>query len=270
MNSDSRKFPLLLCSMICLLWTACGGYEEKRVRELMHEKGFGTRAEGDATIENYVSGGDAVQFLLPPQTYQDPAAAQLYMLSLPQRVSIDGKILVPYVGPVLVLGKTEAQLGALVKGLLRPVFPFEINLQARIMLDSKNIYAFGETARKGVIPLLPLGGDLTFLRAVSTIGWTSLANLGRVYLIRPDAEHPLVMEINLHEMIITGRTARNFRIRENDIIYIPPTFLGLIARILERALAPVALAVQAMFGVASIRSAYQVATGQRDNIYFRF
>ena len=36
--------------------------------------------------------------------------------------------------------------------------------------------------------------------AVVDSGWTDFANLGRVALIRPDAEHPLVIDINVREM----------------------------------------------------------------------
>lgn len=263
-------FPLALAALSVLL-AACGTYEEKRIRELTHEKGFGTKAQGDATVENYIAGGDAVRFLIPPDVYQHPAARELFRLTLPQRVSIDGRIQIPYVGPVPVLGQTEAQLTTFVKGLLRSVFNRQIDLQAEIIVDSKNIYAFGETRRKGVVPMGAMGADLTVMRAVSEIGWTGLANLSRVYLIRPDAEHPLQVEINLHEMITTGYTAMNVQVRENDIIYIPPTFLGLIARILERILAPVAIAVDAMLGIADVRAAYDYATGSRSNsIFFRF
>lgn len=260
--------PLL--AILCLSWNACGTYEEKRIRELQIEKGFGSRAEGEATLENYVAGGDVIRFIVSPMSYQDPAAAQLYELSFPQRPSIDGKITIPYVGRVFVLGKTEAELTTLVKSLLRPVFNFDVDLQAQIVVDSKNVYAFGETRLKGAINLWTQGGDWTVLKAVANIGWTQLANLGRVYLIRPDAEHPLVVEINVHRMITTGYTNMNLPVRENDIIYIPPTFLGLVARILEQLLAPVAVAVNAMLGIAEVRTAYEVAIGERDAYYFRF
>lgn len=255
---------------IASLLAACGNYEEKRIRELWHETGFGTKAQGDATVENYVAGGDLVRFSIPQQVYQHEIARELYRLTIPQRISIDGKIDLPYVGQVSVLGMTEAQLGAFVKGMLRPVFNFPIDLEASIIVDSKNFYAFGETGRKGIIPLTALGADLTMFKALAGIGWTGLANLSRVYLIRPDAEHPLTVEIDMHHMIMTGYTRENIRIRENDIIYIPPTFLGLIARIIERALSPVRVAVQAMFGIASLRQSYDVASGRSNNLFFRF
>jgi protein involved in polysaccharide export with SLBB domain len=265
-----RSTILLLLATTCTVSSSCSSYEEKRVRELLHEKGFGTRAQGDATVENYVAGGDGIVFMLPASAYQDPAAQELFRLTLPQRVSIDGKILIPYVGPVQVLGKTEAELATLVKGLLRPVFQFEIDLQARIVGESKNIYAFGETLRKGIIPMAAMGADATILRAVAQIGWTGLANLSRVVLIRPDAEHPLQVEVNLYEIITTGYTARNVRIRENDIIYIPPTFFGALTRFIEKLLQPLRVVVQAMFGLTSIEYTYDVLTGNSPLLNSRF
>ena len=240
------------------------------MRELLKEKGFGTRAQGDATVENYVSGGDAVKFLLSPAAYSDPAAAQLQLLTMAQPVAIDGKIFIPYVGPVFVLGMTEAQLAQMVKELLRPVFKFEIDLQARISGGTKGFFAYGEVGRKGFRPILE--ADLTILKAMALTGWTDLGNLSRVHLIRPDAEHPLVMEINIYEMLTTGYTARNVHVRENDIIYVPPTFLGLIARILERALTPVSLAVRSLLGIAQVQQSYEIISGQRQagSLFFRF
>ena len=93
-------------------------------------------------------------------------------------------------------------------------------------ISQKWFYAYGEVSLRGQVPLET---DLTFWDAMNACGWTPLANLGRVYLIKPDAEHPLVMEINFREMITTGLTATNVPMRERDIIYVPPTFLGLVA-----------------------------------------
>jgi protein involved in polysaccharide export with SLBB domain len=265
-----RSVFFLLLAALCAALASCSSYEEKRIRELMHEKGFGSRAQGDATVENYVAGGDSVVFLIPPIAYQDPAASELARLAAPQTLSIDGRIMIPYAGTVQVLGLTESQLATLVKGLLRGVFPYEIDIQARIVGESKIIYAFGETGRKGPVPLAPLGADMTLLRAVASIGWSPLANLSRVQLIRPDAEHPLVAEVDVYHMIMSGNTRANIRVRENDIIYMPPTFLGMVARILERILQPVNVAVQTMLGLANIRWGYDAATGKTDQFFFRF
>jgi hypothetical protein len=246
---------------------ACSSYEEKRVRELMHEKGFGTRAQGDASTENYLAGGDMVIFLLDPGVYQQPGHEKLFLLQQAQPVGIDGTILIPYVGAVPVLGMTETALAQMVKDLLRPVFNDSINVQARIQNAGKVIYAFGEVG----IHRVPIErADMTLFDMVTRIGWTPLANLGRVYLIKPDAEDPLVLVVNFREMVHTGLMATNFRVKENDIIYIPPTFLGTIARVLERLLAPISYAVNAMWGLARVHASYDYLANPNSPYYFRF
>lgn len=249
--------------------TSCGGFEDKRIRELRHEKGFGSRANGDATRENYLGGFDTVSFIVPPSVLLQPGAEQLALLATPQPVAIDGTIFVPLIGPVYALGKTEAELAALVRTQLRSVLQFDVDLQARVN-GRKFFYAIGEVGAKGPIPLL---ADMTLIDAMFRARWTPLANLGRVYLIRPDAEHPLVVDVNLREMLTTGKTASNYQIRERDILYVPPTFLGMIARLFERILQPVALAVRTMLGAAQISFAYDLLTGEVANnrrLFFRF
>lgn len=268
-NSSPRRIPGLLSCLLLLLLatlTSCGGFEDKRIRELRHEKGFGSRANGDATRENYLGGFDQVAFIVPPAVLLQPGAEQLALLGQPQPVAIDGTIFVPLVGPVYALGKTEAELAALVRTQLRSVLQFDVDLQARVA-GSKFFFAIGEARLKGPIAMT---SDMTLIDAVFRAGWTPLANLGRVYLIRPDAEHPLVVDVNMREMLTTGYTASNYQIRERDILYLPPTFLGLVARLFQRLLEPVALAVRTMLGAAQVSFAYDALTGKSDQLFFRF
>ena len=268
-NSSLSRHPGRLSCLLLLLLatlTSCGGFEDKRIRELRHEKGFGSRANGDATRENYLGGFDVVSFIVPPSVLLQPGAEQLALLATPQPVAIDGTIFVPLIGPVYALGKTEAELAALVRTQLRLVLQFDVDLQARV-LGTKFFYAIGEALLKGPIPMQ---ADMTLIDAVFRAGWTPLANLGRVYLIRPDAEHPLIIDVNMREMLTTGFTASNYQIRERDILYIPPTFLGLVARLFQRLLEPVALAVQTMMGAAQVTFAYDALTGDTNRLFFRF
>jgi protein involved in polysaccharide export with SLBB domain len=265
-----RAFVALALGMLA----ACGSFEDKRIRELMPEKGFGARAAGDAAAENYIGGRDLILFLLPPDALQLPSYARLAELTAPQPIAIDGTIFVPYVGPVAVLGKTEAEVAALVNSQLRAAgVAQDFEIQARIVqvssLSAKWFYAYGEVAQKGQILIET---DLTFFDAMNNCGWTPLANLGRVYLIKPDAEHPLVIDINFREMMTTGLMTMNVPMRERDIIFVPPTFLGLIARLLQRFLEPIGLAVQTVLGIAQAQFAYDVIRGDAPNnaIFFRF
>ena len=254
-SSFLRNLLLLLLGGLA----GCGSFEDKRIRELLNEKGFGSRATGDATRENYVGGLDMVQFLISPLALQAAGYERLVELTAPQPVNVDGTIFVPYVGPVHVLGKTEIELSTLVTAQLRLVgLAAAPEVQARIVGPRKVFYAFGEVLNKG---RLIVEADMTLMDAMCVVFPSNLANLGRIYLIRPDAEHPLVIDVNFREMVVNGDMRANILIRERDILYVPPTFLGMIARLLERLLQPVAIAVSTMLGLADINSAYDYLTG---------
>ena len=268
MNPDFPMRPLCFLLLAMLVGLAgCGSYEDKRIHELLVEKGFGTRASGDASRENYIGGRDLVQFTVPVELLTNTATARLAELTAPQPVGLDGTIYCPHVGPVYVLGKTEAEAAALLNQQLAAVLGDTPEVQARIIESGKWFYAYGEVALKGQVPLEP---DLTLFDAMNMVRWTPLANLGRVQLIRPDAEHPLVVDINFREMVTTGLMRGNIGIRERDILYVPPTFFGLVARLLERLLTPLGLAVQSVLGLAQAQTSYQVLTGDRNAIYFRY
>lgn len=251
------------------LLASCSNYEEKRIRQLLNEKGFGSRAEGRATMENYVAGGDGIVFLVDPTVLASPGAERLVLLSQVQQVALDGTILVPYVGPVMVLGLTERELKRLVESQLDAFFNIDIRVEARIVDFGKAFYAFGEVSQKGRIRYPK--ADLTLLEAITMIIPTPLANMGRVRLIKPDAENPLVIDINVREMIMTGNTRFNLPIEENDFIYIPPTWLGGFSRFIEKLLQPIGVAVQSLFGLAMIKTSYDLLRGEdTGGLFFRY
>ena len=260
-----RVFGLLLLTLL----TSCAGYEEKAIRQLLIEKGFGTRAEGRATIENYVSGGDGVVFVMDPVTLASPGAERLVLLSQVQSVGLDGTILLPYVGPVMILGLTERELKRLVESQLATLFNMELRVEAKIVDRGKGFYAFGEVEKKGRMPYRK--ADLTLLEAVTQVMPTALANMGRVRLIKPDAVNPIVIEVNIRQMILTGNTRYNLAVEENDFIYIPPTWIGGLARFIEKLVQPISVAVRSLIGLAMIRTSYDVLRGDsQQQQFFRF
>jgi len=273
LTSILTSSPVVRCLLaaFAMVVTACGGVEEKRIRELLNEKGFGTRAQGIATLENYVSGGDAVVFFLEPAMLVQPGYEQLALLSTPQQVGIDGTIYIPYVGNVMVLGLTELELDKLVETQLQGFYNVRLPpIRSRIINLGKAFYVFGEALRKGRMPMVK--GDMTILEALATVGTTPLANIGRVQLIRPDAQNPLVMEVNFREMVLTGNTTYNVLLQDNDILYIPPTLIGMITRFIEKLLQPLNVIVGGMFGLASARWSYEILTDDDLNNqgFFRF
>ena len=264
------RLQTLLLLLLCGL-ASCANYEDKRIRQLLNEKGFGTRAEGRASLENYVSGGDGVVFLVDPSVLMTPGAERLVLLTQLQRVGLDGTILLPYVGPVMVLGLTERQLKQLVESQLAAFFNIDIQVTPRILDRGKHFFAFGEAMLKGRVPYFK--ADLTLLEAVTYIKPTSLANMGKVRLIKPDAENPLVIVVNVREMIMTGNMRYNVPLDENDFLYLPPTWLGGMARFIEKLLQPLNVAVQSMFGLARIQYSYDILQGDaslRGGSFFRY
>lgn len=265
-----RLFPCSVAVLLLALLASCSGVEEKRVRQLLNEKGFGSRSQGVATLENYVAAGDSVVFLIEPSLVLLPGYEQLALLTAPQPIGLDGTILLPYVGAVPVLGLTERELSVLVSDQLQGFFSRPILVTARIAGFGKAIYAFGEIGGKGRLPMTK--GDMTIFEFVATVGWTPLANLGRVRVVRPDAENPLAMTINFREMVQTGNMTWNVPLYNNDIVYIPPTFFGAITRFLQKLLEPVGAVVQVIFGIARIEQSYDYITGRsvNPNFFFRF
>lgn len=277
LSSYPRRSPALAASPIrrcvhavvafaLVLLSACSGVEDKRIRQLLNEKGFGTRAQGVATHENYVSGGDAVVFFIEPSIYLQPGYEQLSLLTVPQAVGIDGTIFVPYVGPVPVLGLTQRELKLLVEEQLQAFFNAPIHLQARIVGTGKAFYVFGEAAAKGRLPFPK--ADLTILEAIASVGTTPLANLGRVRIVRPDAENPLVIYVNIREMIMTGNTTYNVLLQDNDIVYVPPTFLGTLTRFVEKVVTPLGVVSNALFSAALLRQSYDFLVGKDEGFFF--
>jgi len=252
---------LLRPGLVALLMASlsCTAVEEKRIRELLNEKGFGTRAQGVATLEDYVTGGDAVVFFLEPGLALEPGFEQLALLAQPQSLAIDGTIHIPYVGSLMVLGLTERELQSLVQEQLQTISKWEIRLTARIVDKGKAFYAFGEVISKGRLDLVK--ADMTVLEAVSIVGTTKLANVGRIQVIRPDAQNPLVVEVNLREMVQTGNTVYNILLQDNDILYVPPTFWGMLTRFLEKLLEPLAILTRTLWGISSIRYSYDTIFG---------
>lgn len=84
--------------------------------------------------------------------------------------------------------------------------------------SGRSCYVFGEAKKRGP---MPLQAHDTVFDVLSRCGWTDDANLGHLSMIRPDKEQPLVMTIDLGEMIKTGRMASNFLLRRGDILFLP-------------------------------------------------
>lgn len=265
--------PLLLMGQLLLVasgLSSCYAVPGDAVQEVLIREGFGRRATGDAQIENYATVGATIQFIpastsiLTDVTFQDLAL----LVSAPQVVAIDGTIYLPNVGPVLVLGLTEKEIGQLITEQLGPFYQNPPRIDARITADTKFFFVFGEINGIDAVPLrLPLLGDITIVDVFSQVLRSPYSNMGKIRLIRADPRNPLVVSINFHDIAVHGISTYNIRIRENDIIYVPPTFIGMISRFVEKLLQPLNAIVRGLFEASSLRYQYDVLLGDESYFY---
>ncbi|PIE22206.1 MAG: hypothetical protein CSA62_13510 [Planctomycetota bacterium] len=244
---------------------ACSVVPSERAQEILIRNGFGRRAQGDAQVENYASVGSTIEFIPSSQDLlRDPAFRDLALLvSTPQVVAVDGTVYVPGVGPLLVLGLTEREMGQLITEQLGALYSTPPRIDARISSDTKYYFLFGEVgpARR------ELRGDTTIVDVFAEVERNDYANMGRIRLIRADPRNPLVVSINFHDIGRRGFSAYNLRIRENDIIYVPPTFFGMVARFLNKLLLPLKAVVTGLLEVSSVNHQIGVLTGKNDYYY---
>ncbi len=261
-HSKGRRLLLSLLIPLFGLLAACGTVPSKEVQELLVQQGFGRRAEGDAHVENYAMVGSMVQFI---PTNMDlltkPAYAEIgLILSAAQPVGIDGTVYLPLVGPTLIIGLTESQIGALVTEKLQAYYstdPDTFRIDARIINQpAQAVFIFGAMGRFK-LPLVQYETMLDLYVALPDLG---LANIGKFRLIRPDPQNPLIVSINIRDMILYGNTTYNLRLRENDIIYVPATLLGQISLFLKRLLQPISVVVDSLFRFNSLRWNWQSLT----------
>ncbi len=214
----------------------CRATEEKRVFQYLNDSGFGTRASGDANTENYLVIGDSVSI-------SDTIHPELKVS--PQEVDVDGTISLPDVGQVNVLGMTRRRLEAFLTETYATLYErndFKVEIRSAAGTSGKKYFVVGEVGKQGAVAF---EGDKTIIEAVLEAGpKEETANLSRVLLIRGDPVDPLIITINFHDFIDYGDTTYNVLVRENDIVYIPPTFIGTIGNFVKRLIYPITVVVQ--------------------------
>ena len=81
--------------------------------------------------KSVIEKGDLISCRFDPAIAKQPGAERLVILKQKQVIGLDGTILVPYVGPVHVIGLKTSELELLLEQQLALFFGFEIQLQVR-------------------------------------------------------------------------------------------------------------------------------------------
>jgi polysaccharide export outer membrane protein len=231
----------------CLFLVACNAAPDKRVLQYLNTDGFGNRYSGNAEEENWVAIGDRLGI-------DDPYHEELQIESTP--VDIDGTVILPELGAVVVAGLTRTQIEALLMERYSPYYDL-LDIKVRIVTQGKKYYIFGEVKNPGE---KDFPGDLTLFEAIMKADpKTDSGNLGRVRLIRADPRDPFIQYFDLSEIITRGDSTFNVHVHERDIIYVPPTMLAELGYFIDALLFPVKYILttfsQAIFSYNALRGA---------------
>lgn len=222
----TRGAVALWLALAAAALSGCTTSPDKRILQYLNQEGFGKRYTGNSEEANYVTIGDQISI-------QDAYHPEL---TVSQNVDIDGTVVLPEIGAVHVAGMTRTELEAFLMEKYSPYYE-QLDIKARLTARGKNYWIFGEIANEGE---RPFPGDLTVFEAVMAARPDPTgANLGRVRVIRPDPKDPLIIYVNLSDMVETGDSTFNVHVLENDIIYVPPTLLARVGDFLTALIRPI-------------------------------
>lgn len=253
----AQRVLLLVFVLLAAGLCGCNATPDKRVLQYLNTDGFGNRYSGNAEEENWVAIGDKIGI-------DDPYAAELRIESTP--VDIDGTVILPELGAVVVAGLTRTQIEALLMEKYSTYFD-RLDIKVRIFTQGKNYFIFGEVNGPGE---QPFPGDLTLFEAIMKAGpKQDSANLGRVRLIRADPRDPFIQYFDVSDLFSRGDSTFNVHVHERDIIYVPPTMLAELGYFLDSLLFPVKYILtslsSAIFSYNALRGGYYYGGGYNNN-----
>lgn len=208
---------------------ACNSSPSKRQLQYMNQDGPGKPYHGVSEEEQYVTPGDTLTIV----DVNHPGD-----ITLNRKVEIDGTILIPEVGRVNIAGYTRSEVEAILTQRLAPYYDdFPPEVVVDISLSKRVFFVIGEVAEEGEFAFT--GNQTVFEAVVEADPLRDSSNLGRILLIRPDPLDPLVLPFNMKDYVPGGDSSTNYRLQENDVIYVPPTLLAQIGYFLRGLLFPI-------------------------------
>lgn len=247
----SRTTLFTVCALAALV--ACSSAPDKRTLQYLNRYGLGKKYWGNAEEENYATIGDTVVYY--DQLHPDELQGS-------QQVDIDGTIMLPEIGAVHVAGYTRSDIQAILKERYS-VFYTDTDIIVDIRTKGKQYYIYGEVGNEGP---KKHNGDVTIWEAVMEADPDkNSANLGRVKLIRADPVDPLIIYVNVNDVIEHGDSTFNVQVQENDIIYVPPTLLAELAYFIDDLLFPVKEVLRGVGGALFGFGPRTTRRGRRNN-----
>ena len=210
----------------------------------------GCFSSNPADIEAFLR-PDKVDITAESYVLQPPDEVQVHCSEVPeidgqrQRIRPDGKISFEDIGEVEAAGRTPEQLANILRGKVLELYKLEGDkpIDVRIATyQSKVYYVLGQVLSPG--PKIYTGRD-TALTAIAHARLNPMAWKERIQVIRPSRDKkvkPRIFEVNFERMVVHGDTSKDVLLQEGDIVFVPPTVLGVVALKIEELLRPIARA----------------------------
>ena len=135
----------------------------------------------------------------------------------PARVDREGRVSLPEVGPVLVAGKSLAEVQQLVQRTLRTQFNDVSADVSLARLRTIRIYVVGDVERPGAYDV---GSLSTPLNALFAAGGPTAR--GSLRIVRHNRGNELVQDVDLYDLLLQGVKGKIDRLENGDTVMIPP------------------------------------------------
>jgi polysaccharide export outer membrane protein len=175
--------------------------------------------------EYYIDIGDVLDISL----WQMPDLSKSEVIVRP-----DGKISFPLIGDIKTEGLTLTESDIIMTEKLKAyVKAPEVSIMIRRFGEETNkVVILGEILSPGVYKF---SGPPTITEVVASAGgYTKYAVLNSIMVISGDVRtKPEVVEVNLAQILKSGRLSENIFLKPNDIVYVPRSFIGNVNTFLE-------------------------------------
>lgn len=217
-------FPVLLCAACASQWGSVGGAETPTASAPAAAASDNSeKAKLDSVLQS-VRSSKRQDYRITPADLIDIDVYRETDLNKTLRVSQNGTIALPLVGPLQVAGLTVAEAEEALEARLQE-FILEPHVTVFVKYyANKGVFVMGEVAKPGLIESAT-ETPLSVLEAISMAGgFTPLAAKDRTKVIRqlPDGKSE-TFQIAVTD-ITKGDRKKDIRLEPNDVVFIPQTF----------------------------------------------
>jgi protein involved in polysaccharide export with SLBB domain len=133
------------------------------------------------------------------------------------KVSREGEILIPEIGPISVAGLTFIELKESIKSLVKEKFIGTESTVTLGRLRSINVFVLGEAFQPGMYTVSSL---TTLTNAIFKSG--GIRSTGSLRDIQVKRRGELIASLDFYDLLLKGDTSNDISLLEGDVVFIPP------------------------------------------------